>query len=188
MHRHLHVAASFASTTASGYLRQHPSRVQQSLKACPAACSHLEACSQWLVGARFYVSLSRPLLTHCTRYNAQAAHRVLDSSKRYLHTCSGPVLIVSRVPVTPLAITEAIAWMTSYFALQAWSTLGLRGTLLQRCSARKIVFIKSLPCARHSCLYTASCRDYSVEATHYLHVVSFFGANACSGNARGKAR
>lgn len=108
MHRHLHVAVPLASTTALGC----PSHVQQGPQASPIIYSHPDTRSQWRSGAHYSVSLPRPLITHRTRYNAQAMHQVLDSSNRYLYTCSGAVLIAFRVPVINMASSALLGRST----------------------------------------------------------------------------
>ena len=112
MHRHLHVAASLASTTALGYLRRHQSRVQQSLKACPVVCLHLDACSQWLEGVNLSVSLPRPLSRTSHEIQCPSSAQGLDSSKRCLHTRSCPTTIIYRVPVTAIARLDEAARTT----------------------------------------------------------------------------
>ncbi|KAF2623652.1 hypothetical protein BU25DRAFT_172163 [Macroventuria anomochaeta] len=57
-----------------------------------------------------------PYFIHRTRYNAQAMHKVLDSSKRCLHTYSRPMLIAYRVPVTAMASLGMAAQTTFHFA------------------------------------------------------------------------
>lgn len=113
VHCHLRIAASLASTTALGYLRRHSSHVQQSSNACPIVCLHLKACNQWADCDHSSVSLPRPLFTRCMRYNAQEMHKVLDSSKRFLHTCSSSTVIFYCVPVTAMARLEAAAQVKS---------------------------------------------------------------------------
>jgi hypothetical protein len=109
VHCHLRVAASLASTTTLGYLRRQSSHVQQNPRTCPIVCLHLKACSQWVDCDRFSVPLPRSLLTRRTRYNVQAMHKVLDSSRRFPHTCSSSTLIFYCVPVTAMTRPEEAA-------------------------------------------------------------------------------
>ncbi|KAH6611947.1 hypothetical protein C7974DRAFT_406643 [Boeremia exigua] len=96
---HLHVAASSAAQQRSArYTQRCSPHVQQPLDACPIARLH-PSTNPMAFGAPGSVSLPRPLITHRTRYNAQAMHKVLDNRKHCLHTCSGAVLDIYRVPV-----------------------------------------------------------------------------------------